>query len=213
MVFGDNGPRRASRRLRALPSSWQRGGDAVAANSAKCGSIGKRARTHKVRGKDSQWLGALDQARRRCPHALSGLRRAKEGPSTAHKDGYVCRASKLGVSQKRLQWTAADVSRLRRIYPSGTDADLAAAFPAFTKRQVQAVANRLRISKKKRYKRTGIAIIDAIRDRALELNLTMIDLDALAKNGCYFQKCCRELPYVNGPYVYRAIVALGSQAR
>jgi|GEM_PF-3941268 len=77
-------------------------------------------------------------------------------------------------SQKRLQWTAADISRLRRIYPSGTDADLAAA--AFTKRQVQAVANRLRISKKKRYKRTGIAIIDAIRDRALELNLTMIGI-------------------------------------
>lgn len=182
----------------------------IARNAARSESARERIRTEgRTCNGDPIWTKREDEKIRRLYPDYRALKIALRRRT---RMAIVCRASKLRISKKRQLWTAADISRLRRIYPTGTDAEIATAFPAFTKRQVQAIANRLRIPKKRRrYKRTGIAIIDAIRDRAFDLNLTMKDLDALANSRHYFQNCCRELSSVNGLNVYRAIEALDGQ--
>lgn len=100
------------------------------------------------------------------------------------------RAQMLGLAPRRHVWTAAEISRMRKVYPSGNRAEIEAAFPGFAYLHIQSIASYHGIRRtRRRLKPTGYPIIDQIRDRAFELNYSMVDLDALISSRCtYFQK-------------------------
>jgi hypothetical protein len=123
------------------------------------------------------------------------------------------RAAKWGLTKKIHYWTAADISKLRRIYPVCTKAEVMATFPHVTWEQISNCRQYHRIYKKRKpFKRTGFEILDEIRRRAFELNLTMPDLDEIARTGEYFQTArwfLKDRP--NPKAVMRAIEALGGK--
>jgi hypothetical protein len=125
------------------------------------------------------------------------------------------RANRIGIIKRNHCWTDAEVSRLRKLYPTSTAQQLRAAFPGLRKRQIKDKAANLGLYKKRRpYPSTGFPIIDQIRTRAFELNLSMLDLDELAGTKNYFQgrgwKGCRT---VNGWAALLAISALDGDVR
>lgn len=119
------------------------------------------------------------------------------------------RATQLGICRQRHRWTAAEISRLRKLYPKESAEDLKVAFPGLRLTQLRRMANYRGITKdRKPYAPTGIAVIDSIRKRAFELNLTMIDVDELAKTGAYFRDSRWRHHGVVAHKVCRAILAL-----
>ncbi len=123
------------------------------------------------------------------------------------------RAGALGLSKKRHIWTMAELGRLKKKYEAGVPKEaILAEFPHATWDQITGVAGFHGFQRKnQKFKSTGIAIIDAIRDRADKMNLTMVDLDAMARTKRYFQKAGWHGLGSNGKYVARAIEALGGR--
>lgn len=122
------------------------------------------------------------------------------------------RAAVLGLVTKKHIWTARDISQLRRIYPRATNEELLAAFPGHELRHIRSIASFYRIRRAKRpLVRTGDALLDAVRDRACELNYNMSDLDALAHSGKYFTKASWKGCSVNILFIQRAVKAMGGQ--
>lgn len=122
------------------------------------------------------------------------------------------RAMKLGITKRRYPWTVAEIYRLRRLYPKQTAAQLQVSFPGVRPAQLRQMANLRGITKDRRpLPLTGIPVIDAIRRRAFELNLSMIDVDEMARTGIYFQ--CSRWRYsgVRLVQVCRAIEALDGE--
>lgn len=118
---------------------------------------------------------------------------------------------KLGRARNRFIWTAAEVSRLKRPYTSGAPAaEMLGLLPGKTMPQVWARASRSRFRRPRRTpKPTGLPVLDAVRRRAFELNLTMRDLDAMVGSGSYFRSP-RGLVW---RHVGRAIQALDGDVR
>jgi hypothetical protein len=125
------------------------------------------------------------------------------------------RAIRIGLAKQHHFWTAVEVSRLRRLYPTSTIDELKAAFPGLRSKQINDRAKKLHLRKKRRpYPSTGFPVIDQIRARAFELNLTMEDVDKMAGTRHFFQngrwRGCRS---VNGSAVFLAISALDGDVR
>jgi hypothetical protein len=115
----------------------------------------------------------------------------------------------LGIAQARHRWTAAEISRLRRLYPKQTRDELLVSFPGLRWPQIRRMANYKGFTMIRRpYAPTGITVIDAIRARAFDLNLTMVDLDAMAKTGNYFRSSRWRTYGISKRSVCRAIDAL-----
>lgn len=118
---------------------------------------------------------------------------------------------KLGRARSRSVWTAAEVTRLKRPYTSGAStAELLELFPGKTMAQVWGRAWKSRFRRPRKPPRpTRWPVVDAVRRRAFELNLTMGDLDEMARSGSYFRR-----PWtLNWRHVGKAIVALGGEVR
>jgi hypothetical protein len=119
------------------------------------------------------------------------------------------RASACGFTVKRHRWTAAEASRLRRLYPTASHEELLAAFPGVSLRQATAKANQIKVFRKRRpLAATGYPIIDEVRLRAFQLNITMVDLDAMSRTRCYFQKAGWHTGWISERAIYRAVMAL-----
>jgi len=116
------------------------------------------------------------------------------------------RISKLGISKKRKTWTARDLSNLRKFYPDEEWHNLKRIFPGRTANEIRCRAVQAGITRA--LKETGIDEIDAIRYRARAVNLTMLDVDMLARTNLYFARH-RWLTYVDWRAIHRAIKALG----
>ncbi len=122
------------------------------------------------------------------------------------------RAGKLGITKKRHTWTAAEASRIRRLYPRASKAELYAAFPGLRWHQIVGKAKHIKVRRQRKpLSRTGFPIIDTVRDRATVLNYSMVDLDALARTRNYFQKAGWHSGRVNRRAVYKAIEALDGE--
>ncbi len=122
------------------------------------------------------------------------------------------RAVKLGITRHRYPWTEAEIHRLRRLYPKQTAAQLQVSFPGVRAAQIRQMANLRGITKDRRpLPPTGIPVIDAIRQRAFELNLSMIDLDEMARTGIYFRSSRWRYVGVRLVQVCRAIEALDGE--
>jgi hypothetical protein len=119
------------------------------------------------------------------------------------------RAKLLGISKRQYPWTAAEICRLRRLYPKKTGTELQILFAGVRAAQLRQMANLRGITKDRRpFAPTGIAVIDAIRRRAFELNLTMIDIDEMARTGTYFRDCRWRFVGVRLVQICRAVEAL-----
>ena len=123
------------------------------------------------------------------------------------------RGQKLGLAPKRNLITAAELSKLRRLYPTATRSELRSAFPQRSVGAIERLARYYRIWKRtKPLKPTGHALIDAIRARCHELNYSMVDLDDIAGTGKYFASArwCGAKK-VAAAHVVRAVAALDGQ--
>lgn len=122
------------------------------------------------------------------------------------------RVRTLGIVNRRHIWLATEVSRLRRLYPKADRLDILAAFPGLRWGQIAAKAGHVRVHRhRKRLVRTGHPLIDHIRERAFELNMSMVDLDAMARTKKYFQKAGWANGNLNRKALVRAVEALGGE--
>jgi hypothetical protein len=123
-------------------------------------------------------------------------------------------AGKLGLRKKVHRWRACDLTLLRKMWRTGEPrAKLEAALPDYSWDQIkfQARAHKLRRPDKELMP-SGHAVIDQIKKRARELNMSMRDLDELAHSGRYFYSAAwlnQERP--NPRYVAKAIRALDGE--
>ena len=122
------------------------------------------------------------------------------------------RARTLNVVKRRRMWLASEVSRLRRLYPRATQEELMQAFPGMTWRRIAYKARHVGIRRARRkLVITGHPLIDTIRDRAQNLNLSMVDIDEIAGTKRYFQKAAWCNGNFNRKAVLRAVEALGGE--
>jgi hypothetical protein len=96
------------------------------------------------------------------------------------------RARLLGATPRRHVWTARELSRLRSLYPHASRELLLAELPGLSWSQIIAQARHHGFRRARRYVGTGDPVLDAIRQRCLELGYTMPDLDALSRSKRYF---------------------------
>ena len=122
-----------------------------------------------------------------------------------------CRAGVLSLKKKHHSWTGAELVRLKKLYEGGaSQKEILRAFPFATSTMIQGGNQYNGFHRKNvRYKPTGFPIIDAIRERALKMNISMVELDAMAHSKKYFRVAAWQTGGVHGKYILRAIAALG----
>jgi hypothetical protein len=106
------------------------------------------------------------------------------------------RAAKLRVVSKRHVWTQLEVARLRRLFSQRrpTDTDLEAAFPHIPLRKILNKARHVGMVRERiAPKILGVPVLDAVRQRAHDEGLTMVELDELASTRHYFQHSSRSI--------------------
>ncbi|WP_319796558.1 hypothetical protein [Nitrobacter sp.] len=121
------------------------------------------------------------------------------------------KASQLGLRRKQRRWRICDVTLLLKMWSNGEPrVKIEAALPAYTWDQIRSQARgRGCLRPRKSNATSGHVIIDQIKARAKELNLTMRDVDAMAHTGQYFYAAAwikKSRP--NGRHVAKAVAAL-----
>ncbi|MGK6313749.1 hypothetical protein [Neorhizobium sp. DT-125] len=118
--------------------------------------------------------------------------------------------STLGIRHKKHIWSAAEISKLRRIYRNGRPEDICAEFPHSPWINIRKVAtyHGLSRARNKPYKLTGIPALDEVRRRCFEIRWTMVDLDKAARTGTYFYRAGWIGKRINHRALGRAIEAL-----
>lgn len=156
------------------------------------------------------WTEEEDAILRACypdyKHAIKCLRR---------RTYYACRAHArhLQIVRTRRAWTAADVSKLRRLFGPATRQEILRTFPEWSWPQIQCKAQSLGLKRKRQTPRsTPWQPIDAIKQRARELNYSLSDVDKLAGSKTYFARAgWTGRRQMNFQYVGRAVEALGGR--
>ncbi|MDR6659733.1 uncharacterized protein (DUF433 family) [Tardiphaga robiniae] len=101
---------------------------------------------------------------------------------------------------------------MRRIYPSATREELLEAFPRRSMGQIYDCAARYNVKRKKEpHSTAGFPIIEQIKLRAKKCNISMKDLDAMARTTPYFASGRWRFDGLNRRSVYRAIEALDGE--
>lgn len=92
-------------------------------------------------------------------------------------------------SAPRHRWTAFEISKLRKLYPSAEAEQICSIFPHSTWLAIRNVAryNNLR-RRKQPYKITGLPGLDEVRRRCFDIGWSMADLDKAARTRKYFSK-------------------------
>lgn len=96
----------------------------------------------------------------------------------------------LGLTQSDVKpWTAAEKTRLRRIFPEASWADICASFPDRTKGAIVRAAYKWGFRRKRQpYKKTSHEALDQVRQRCVEDSLFMPDLDEFTRSGNFFSR-------------------------
>lgn len=117
------------------------------------------------------------------------------------------RVQVIGIARKYRRWTGRDVLILRKLFPTASWDVILKELPGRTISEIRAYAQRKFLFRQRHYEPTGYPAIDAIRQRALQHNLSMHDLDELARTNGYFASA-RWTQSITPKYVFRAIEAL-----
>jgi hypothetical protein len=123
------------------------------------------------------------------------------------------RCQKLGLRRRLRPVTTKELSLMRRLVPRATPDEIQQAFPHRTLNAIKSICLYHGIYRKKKpYKSTGIALIDDIRARCFENNLTMTDLDDIAGTKHYFQnRGWKDSKRPNYAVIYKAVAALDGE--
>ena len=140
--------------------------------------------------------------------ALFRLRGRTEGAIRA-------KAREMGLCRHHVhRWTAAEVSKLRRFYPTASREELCAMIPGVSWTALSAAARRYGFRRKKKlYKITGIEPLDAVRIRCYEIKWTMKNLDEECRTKRYFQTRGYRIDYPNFQAINRAVEMFGGELR
>lgn len=123
---------------------------------------------------------------------------------------------KLGFCQKRQHnWTAAEISKLRRLYPRASREEICGIFSHSTWQNITQVAryHGARRECSKAYSPTGFPTLDEVRKRCREIRWTMPDLDKAARTGTYFARAGWIGKKINYRALGRAIAALDGEVK
>lgn len=122
------------------------------------------------------------------------------------------RAYTLNLTRKQQQWTAGEVSRLRRAWRGATRAELLAEFPERTWDAIQGKARQFGVRRRPwDPKLTGQQMLDQIRRRAADLRISLRDLDRTCAGRRYFANSSRRSQRPRRNVLLRAIAALGGR--
>lgn len=124
------------------------------------------------------------------------------------------KAGRLGITRPRAPaLTDNEIMRLRKVYPKGTRAEIEIAFPSHTYAAIARAANARGIYRaKRRIGPTGIRLLDQVLERAFRDNLSLTELDEIARTGTYFRR--RRWRTVPDTYMHcLAARALGGRIR
>jgi len=120
-------------------------------------------------------------------------------------------AARCRLRKKLHFWTAAETSKLRRLVAAGLPRRQIAQELNLDLMQVQ---NRIKYAglrfSKRPYKPTGDRLKDAIRQRAFELNMTMVDLDEACGSGMHFRRSDRRWK-IHPAHLVKAVEVLGGE--
>ncbi|MBY3614970.1 hypothetical protein [Rhizobium bangladeshense] len=96
----------------------------------------------------------------------------------------------MGLREKPQHiWSTAELSKLRKLYPAATIAEICATFPHSTWVNIRQVARHHGFRRAKRpFKPTGNAPVDEMLTKLFEANLSFHDLDKECRTKRYFQK-------------------------
>jgi hypothetical protein len=162
---------------------------------------GVNMRGHKL------WDDAERQVIRDCHGDYKAMRKRLK-----HRTYHAIRSQcyQMGLQKPKHVWSAAEVAKLRKMYPKGSVEEISAAFPHSTWVNICARARYHGFRRESRltYKLTGIAALDKVRRRCREIRWTMRDLDKAARTGRYFQKSGWVGKRINHRALGRAIEAL-----
>lgn len=118
-------------------------------------------------------------------------------------------AGKLGLTKAIHIWTGAELSKLRKLYPTSSREDICAAFPHSAWDNIKQAARYHGFRRKRSgYKLTGIPGLDEVRRRCFKIGWTMPDLDKAARTGHYFSRAGWIGKKINHRALGRAIEAL-----
>ena len=100
------------------------------------------------------------------------------------------RARSFQIVKPKHIWTTIENKRLCELWSKSTTAELRAAFPEMTRHAIMQHGYFLGLPHRGKVplKITGNWLCDAIRDRSMVLGYTLVQLDAMARTGKYFQE-------------------------
>lgn len=99
------------------------------------------------------------------------------------------KAIQLGMRKKLHFWTAAEITKLRKMYPTASPEELREAFPQTGLVNLGYLVRYHGMRRKRReYKSTGVDVLDQIRKRCFDIGWSMVDLDEAAGTGDYFSR-------------------------
>lgn len=108
-------------------------------------------------------------------------------------------------------WTAAEISRLRRLYPVASWSEVQQAFPRRTGNAIRYQACKLRLYRPTYpFKLSGNVIVDTVKLRARAEGLSMRFLDLEAASGQYFRSTSRS-GHVRTSAIEKALTILGGR--
>lgn len=177
----------------------------AARSQASAAQAQKRGYVGRSRIWDESELALLRQHHRH-PEVLAGLlpfrsARAIEGMRV-----------KLKLTRDYRPWTMADLAKLRRIYRTTPTADIVTQFPGRSLKAIQHHAYKMGLKKEKPpYKRTGMRLLDQIRERCHAEGYSMSDLDVIASTGNFFRRRTWSKRKTISSRVVSAAIALGGQ--
>lgn len=150
----------------------------------------------------------LEICRRLYPDRIALAQRLQRRSSEAIRH----KCEELGLASVRIAWTAADVTRLLKLYRSATWDELLAAFHGRTETAIRLAATKRGMRRaRKPYKLTGYPLLDQVRQRCFEQGLTMRDLDQFARSRGYFGGSAWRRDWYSERLVGRAVRALGGR--
>lgn len=98
-----------------------------------------------------------------------------------------------GIAKKRHVWTTHEIATLKLASREGWNwPQLRAALPHLRRVQIAAALKFHGLSLRQGFKELGVPVLDAVRERAYAMNLSLIDLDEICGGGVYWQKCIRK---------------------
>ncbi|TGQ79343.1 hypothetical protein EN850_20865 [Mesorhizobium sp. M8A.F.Ca.ET.207.01.1.1] len=116
----------------------------------------------------------------------------------------------MGLSTPKPAWTAADRTKLRRLFTTVSKAELLAAFPDRTWTSLQVNGYQMGLRRwRKPYVKTSHPVIDDVREACRTKGHFMPDLDVYAGTGRYFSKLAQRRKKHDLRKVDKAVKALG----